>query len=456
MASAAAQAPRHAGTTAAAPPTPARVFRIRHQALPPFEWELHLQGLEGQGNDVILSLPRGLPWGQDESRLAEPVSAPGEAPTWDEGRYHVEESDGGSTLLRFEGSRVRGRYALRRDRGRVSLQRVDPASVRPFPDRILPMLAHASSYPENEDEYAFELKWDGVRAIAYLDGTRLTLRSRNLNDLTAQYPELAPMASAFGGRQMVLDGEIVAPDESGRPSFQRLQNRLGVVAKGVAQKRSGEVPVVYIVFDILYLDGHDVMTLPYEERRAILESLPLHGPAWRLSPSRVGEGRDLLAMPGWEGVVAKRLGSPYEPGARSRAWIKIKQQRRQELVIGGWSAGRGSRTGRIGSLLVGHYDIAPEEAREAGREPKLLYAGSVGTGFTGAMLEGLQRLLAPDVRAKSPFATPVDKKDVTFVEPRYVAEFEFTEWTSDGKLRHPSYKGLREDKDPHQVVREEK
>lgn len=434
-----------------APGAKARAFRIRHSLTPPFEWELHLQAADGA--DLILALPRGLPWAQGESRVTAPVGAAdaARAPVWDEGRYHLESADEDETILLLEGARVRGRYALRADAGRVSLRRVDPATVRPFPDRILPMLAHAGAYPENAEEYAFELKWDGVRALAYLDHGRLTLRSRNLNNITSQYPELAPLADALRGRQVVLDGEIVAPDESGRPSFARLQGRLGVVQRGLARRRAGDVPVVYVVFDVLYLDGQDVTSLPYEERRALLESLNLQGPTWRVSPARVGDGRALLEMQGWEGIVAKRLGSAYEPGARSRAWIKVKQQRRQELVIGGWTAGRGARAGRIGALLVGYYEPTEDEPTPA----RFVYAGSVGTGFTTRTLEGLQRLLEPDVRPTSPFDTPVDKKDVTFVEPRYVAELEFTEWTSDGKLRHPSFKGLREDKDPRTVVREE-
>lgn len=428
-----------------------RAFRIRHRSLPPFDWALHLVGQQG---DILLSLPSGLPWAQDESRVTHPIDpedadAAGGAPIWDEGAYRTESADGQRAVLVLEGTRVRGRYALERVGERVTLRRLDPASARPFPDRILPMLAHAASYPEHPDQFAFEPKWDGVRAVAYLDRGRLTLRSRNLNDITAQYPELQGLAEAYADRQLVLDGEIVAPDDSGRPSFQRLQNRMGVVQRGLAKTRAESHPIVYVVFDLLYADGHDMMARPYEERRASLAALALHGDAWRTAPMQVGDGRDILAMPEWEGVVAKRLGSPYEPGARSRAWIKIKRQNRQELVIGGWTAGRGARAGQIGALLVGYYDTADDASSP------LRYAGSVGTGFTQKTLDALHRLLEPDVRKNSPFAGPVDKKGVTFVEPRFVAEFEFTEWTSDGKLRHPSFKGLREDKEPRQVTREE-
>lgn len=315
---------------------------------------------------------------------------------------------------------------------------------RSFPDGVLPMLATAAPYPANEGEYAFEPKWDGYRAIAYLREGRVTLRSRNLNDLTDEFPELAGLATALGGRRAVLDGEIVALDESGRPSFQLLQNRLGVTHRGRAKRDEG-VPIAYIVFDILHLDGQDTMPLAYEERRRILEALPLRGDRWRVSPSVVGDGHVFLEMPGWEGVVAKRLGSRYEPGARSRAWLKIKTQKRQELVIAGWTPGRGSRAGGIGALVVGYYD-----------GDVLRYAGKVGTGFTEKALDALHRLLAPTVRQTSPFGERIAEiKDATFVEPRYVAEFEFTEWTSDGRLRHPSYKGLRDDKDPRDVTREE-
>lgn len=428
----------------------ARPFRIRHRPLPPFEWELQFE--EGGSEVLLFALPGGLPWGRDEARLAEPVARGGDAervPVWDEGAYRTESLEAGRAVVVLEGARVRGRYALERVGARVSLRRLDEASIRPFPDRILPMLAHAAAYPENPGEYAFEPKWDGIRAIAYLDHGRLTLRSRNLHDITSQYPELRALAEAYRARQLVLDGEIVAPDVSGRPSFERLQSRLGVVRRGVAAARSMDAPVVYIVFDVLHADGRDLTAQPYEERRAFLESLALHGPAWRLAPMQRGEGRDILAMPAWEGVVAKRLGSAYEPGARSRAWIKIKRVRRQELVIGGWSAGRGARAGRIGALLVGYY-----EPRGDGK-PLFRYAGSVGTGFTEKSLGLLRALMEPDTRGTSPFDDPIDKRGVTFVEPRHVAEFEFTEWTSDGKLRHPSYKGLREDKDPRQVTREE-
>jgi bifunctional non-homologous end joining protein LigD len=326
------------------------------------------------------------------------------------------------------------------------VERVEAAPRQPMPDHVLPMLAHAGSYPEDERDYAFEVKWDGIRAIAYVraDG-RVRVRSRNLNDITEQYPELRALGDALGGRDAVLDGEIVAFDEAtGAPSFQRLQPRLGVRP---SKARASPVPVVYVVFDVLYYDGHDTTQLPYEERRALLESLGLEGDAARLSPSVVGNGRPLLRLPGFEGVVAKRLGSVYDRGARSRAWIKVKEQRRQELVIGGWTPGKGTRAKRLGALLLGVFD---EPWGDAFR-----YAGKVGTGFDDATLAMLQEKLAPLARDTSPFDGKVPEKDARFVEPELVCEVEFTEWTRDGRLRHPSYKGLRFDKDAREVVREE-
>jgi bifunctional non-homologous end joining protein LigD len=426
------------------PGAPARPFVVRHLQAPPFRWQLQL---DAAAAPRLFSLPNGLPWAQGEARPAIEDDAGETPPIWDEGRYRVEDADDDEVVLALDGGRIRGRYALRQDgAARLALRRIDPASVRPMPDSILPMLAHAAPYPAaDEASYAFELKWDGIRAIAHVRDGQVVLRTRNLNTITDQYPELKGLGDALKGRSAILDGEIVAPDRDGRPSFERLQGRSGVTQRGIAAKLAREIPVVYVAFDILYLDGHDVTSLPYEERRGLLGSLGLDDDHWRVSPARIGDGKALLAMPGWEGVVAKRLGSPYEPGARSRAWLKIKTQKRQELVIGGWSKGRGARLGRIGALHVGYYDD----------DGRFRYAGKVGTGFTAKMLDDIESMLRPDARATSPFIDPVPAKGTVFVDPRYVAEFEFTEWTSEGRLRHPSFNGLRDDKDPRQVVREE-
>jgi bifunctional non-homologous end joining protein LigD len=321
----------------------------------------------------------------------------------------------------------------------------------PMPQHVVPMLAKLSKLPADDEKYGYEIKWDGVRAVAYVvPGEPTRLESRNLNDVTRQYAEAAAVgtASTLTTRSAVLDGEVVAFDENGRPSFERLQGRMGDAAIGA---RTRTTPIVYIVFDLLYLDGETLMRLPYTERRARLEGLDLNGPSWRTPAYHEGEGAALLdasAAQGLEGVMAKRLDSPYEPGRRPGTWLKVKNTRRQELVIGGWLPGEGRRQGRIGALLMGYYDHEPPE-------PELRFAGKVGTGFDAKELDRLEKLLAPLRRDTSPFAGPKQPgKGAIFVDPELVAEVEFNEWTRQNMLRHPSYKGLREDKRPLDVVLE--
>jgi bifunctional non-homologous end joining protein LigD len=322
----------------------------------------------------------------------------------------------------------------------------------PMPEHVVPMLARLSTLPPDDDRWAYEIKWDGVRLMTYAheDGS-VRLETRNLNEVTRQYPEAAAIGSALGGRSAVLDGEVVAFDEHGRPSFERLQGRMHLTGEAAIGARTRSTPVQYMVFDLLYLDGQSLMRLPYTERRARLEALGLDAPGWRTPGYHAGEGAALLAASaaqGLEGIVAKRLDSPYEPGRRGGWWLKVKNTRRQELVIGGWEPGEGRRKGRIGALLVGYYDHDPPE-------PELRYAGKVGTGFDAKELALLEGLLAPRRRASSPFqGLPQPGRSAIFVEPELVAEVEFNEWTKQTMLRHPSYKGLREDKRPVDVVLE--
>ncbi|HEY3321670.1 MAG TPA: non-homologous end-joining DNA ligase [Planctomycetota bacterium] len=323
-----------------------------------------------------------------------------------------------------------------------------------MPISIVPMLAKAGVLPDSDDNYAYEIKWDGIRAITYIRGGMVVLQSRNLLDFTHQYPELQQLAKPMGRASAVLDGEIVAFNEEGVPSFERLQGRMGLTAEKVRQRRRTNAPITYMIFDLLYFDGQNLMELPYLERRRRLEALALNGPCWQTPGYHVGDGPAMLEASRkkrLEGVVAKRIDSHYEPGLRSGAWRKIKNVLRQEFVIGGWLPGEGSRLGQIGSLLVGYYDIVPTQRRVPQR---LLFAGKVGTGFTDATLRSLAALLEPLKRAERPFADDPKYRQARFVEPRLVCEVEFTEWTSDGKLRHPSYKGLRPDKNPLEVVRE--
>jgi bifunctional non-homologous end joining protein LigD len=322
-----------------------------------------------------------------------------------------------------------------------------------MPQHVVPMLARLSTLPPDDDRWAYEVKWDGVRLVAYVDeegGVRL--ETRNLNEVTRQYPEAAAIGSALTGRSAVLDGEVVAFDEAGKPSFGRLQGRMHLTGEAAIDARTRSTPIFYMVFDVLYLDGENLMRLPYTERRARLEALALEGPSWRTPAYHAGDGASLLAATaaqGLEGIVAKRLDSVYEPGKRNASWLKVKNTRRQELVIGGWLPGEGRRLGRIGALLVGYYDHTPPE-------PELRFAGKVGTGFNDAELKRLEGLLAPRRRDTSPFTgTAQPQRGAQFVDPDLVAEVEFNEWTKSNMLRHPSYKGLREDKRALDVVLEQ-
>lgn len=337
----------------------------------------------------------------------------------------------------------------------VAFRRFRGAAVGPMPEHLQPMLATLSSMPGEADRYAFEYKWDGVRALLYWDGRRLRLESRNLLDITAQYPELHGIAAQLGPARVVLDGEIVALDAQGRVSFSELQRRMHVMAPADVRRRMDRTPVFYMIFDLLYLDGQYLLALPYQERRDLLEQLSLDGPAWRMSPSCPGGGEAVLQAAQenhLEGVMAKRIDSPYTPGRRSDLWLKIKIVQRQEFVIGGWMPLAGDRTDMIGALLVGCYDHEPEARAAPGG--RLIYAGSVGTGYSDSdrrrLAEALHRRFRPD----SPFATPVPRRGAIFARPELVCEVEFREWTHLGTLRHPSFKGLRLDKPAGLVIKE--
>jgi bifunctional non-homologous end joining protein LigD len=313
------------------------------------------------------------------------------------------------------------------------------------------MLATMGTLPRQQSGYAFEVKWDGVRALSYVRDGSLHMESRNLLDITPRYPELAGLAEALDGRAAVLDGEVVAFGPDGKPSFGALQTRMHLGAASEVRRRMVDTPVAYMLFDVLWLDGESLVERVWTERREVLESLGLGTAAepWRVPVSHIGEGTALLAATkanGLEGVIAKRLESVYEPGRRSRSWLKVKNVNRQEMVIGGWLPGEGNRENRLGALLVGYY----------GDDGLLHYAGRVGSGFTASELGYVGGLLARMSRDTNPFAEkiPVPARLPRYVEPRLVCDVEFGEWTQLGTLRHPRYKGLRDDKAPEEVRRE--
>lgn len=315
------------------------------------------------------------------------------------------------------------------------------------------MLARSGDTPESPGRYAYEFKWDGVRAIVHSDHGLLRVTSRNGTDLTATFPELSPVPRPLLVRNAVLDGELVAIDTtSGRPDFGLLQRRLNLTTAHAVRQRAAEVPVIFFAFDLLWLDGHDIMGETYERRRAQLLALDLNGAAWSTPKHHLGNPDAILAASreyNLEGIMAKRLDSRYVPGKRTDAWIKIKNRQRQEFVVCGWTPGKGARSGTIGSLLLGHYE-------ETANGHVLRYAGRVGSGFSDPLLERMRLLLAPLETSDPAFDAPAEvRTDSRFVRPILVVEVEFAEWTREGRVRQASFKGMRTDKDPLEVVRED-
>jgi bifunctional non-homologous end joining protein LigD len=337
------------------------------------------------------------------------------------------------------------------------------APAERMPHGLEPMLARTGPLPDGEDEaWGYEIKWDGIRALAYADRGDWSMQSRRLEDVTARYPELAGMAEQLADRAAVLDGEVVALDPEGRPSFQLLQRRMGLTSAAAVKARSSETPVDFVIFDLLHLDGRCTRDLHYAERRELLAGLGLDGPRWRTPRHRVGGGSELLEAArrqGLEGIVAKRLDSPYRPGKRTGEWVKARVWRRQEFVIGGHIPGEGKRAERVGSLLVGYWDVRPEEAAKRGEPQRLVFAGGVGSGLKEDDLDLLTRELRKRHRPDSPFDVGAPKgpkaRHAVFCEPELICEVSWTEWTRDGTLRQPAFKGMRDDKDPREVVREQ-
>jgi bifunctional non-homologous end joining protein LigD len=470
--------PEPGGKPARKRPAKAKALRfvVQEHHATRLHWDLRL---EHDGVLVSFAVPNGLPPAPGKNHLAvhtedhplEYLTFHGEIPkgnygagsmtVWDTGTYEVIKWEDRKIEVHLHGERVDAQYALfplSRRNEEVGkdwmVHRMDPpsdpAAAEPLPYALQPMLAQAGALPPDDDAWAFEIKWDGVRAIAYSEPGTLRFESRNANDITRRYPELAKLNRALSHHRAILDGEVVAFDADGKPSFGALQGRMHLGSESQARRLAGTAPVTYVIFDLLWLDGHLLTGLPYAERRARLGELGLHGERWQTPDFVTGNGAALLAASqeqGLEGIVAKRLTSTYDPGHRSAAWLKIKNVERQEVVIAGWLPGEGRRKDRIGALLVGVRDEDGEGLR---------YAGRVGTGFDDAELERLKALLGPLERATTTFtAGTKPPRGSVFAEPELVCEVEFREWTRDAMLRHPSYKGLRDDKPAALVIREE-
>jgi bifunctional non-homologous end joining protein LigD len=440
-------------------------FVIQEHHARSLHWDLRL---ERDGVLASWAVPKGIPMDPSENHLAvhtedhpiEYLTFAGEIPggqygagtmtVWDTGTYETNEWTDPKVVVTFHGERVSGRYALFQTRGRDwMIHRMDPPAGdrTPAPHDLRPMLATLVHEVPSDAAWAYEMKWDGVRAFMLVQGGRVRVTNRNGGDVTPGYPEFRALGEELGSTEVLLDGEIVALDEHNRPSFQLLQRRMHVREPAAVRRLERDVPVVFMIFDMLWLDGRLMIDLPYTQRRADLEALALGGVRWQVPAVSTGDGDAALHTSrelGLEGIVAKRLDSRYEPGRRSSSWRKIKHEMRQEFVIGGWTPGEGWRSGSIGALLLGYCD----------QDGALRYAGKVGTGFTEAELDRLTALLAPLEQDESPFVGSGVPRAAHFVAPRLVAEVRFAEWTDAGRIRQPAYFGLRDDKNWTDVVRE--
>ena len=378
-----------------------------------------------------------LEYGTFEGSIPKGEYGAGKVIIWDSGTYETEKFHDDEVIVNLHGNRIAGRYALIQTNGDQWLaHRMKDQKVFEF-NEISPMLAtHGSVAGLKTSQWAFEGKWDGYRLLVEADHGALRVRSRSGRDVTGEYPQLRSLAADLADHHAVLDGEIVALDPSGVPNFNEMQNR------------SRATHVEFWAFDLLYLDGRSLLRAKYTDRRMLLETLA--GAGDLIVPDLLpGDGVKALEYSrkhGWEGVIAKKRDSSYQPGRRSASWIKDKYWNTQEVVIGGWKAGEGGRSSGIGSLLMG--------IPGAGG---LHFAGRVGTGFTERELAKLKKTLAPLRTDQSPFDALLparEAKDVTFVEPVLVGEVRYSEWTPDDRLRQSSWRGLRPDKKPSEVVRE--
>ncbi|MDQ3751427.1 MAG: non-homologous end-joining DNA ligase [Actinomycetota bacterium] len=376
----------------------------------------------------------------------------GEVRIFDRGQYEVLEQDEGKLSIRLTGERVRGVYHLNRTRyedGKDDWIVLLAKDERPPPDDLpplTPMLATLETEAFDDDRWLFEPKWDGLRALAYCAHETM-LVSRSGRNMTAGYPELSRLHEQLVAGDALLDGEVVAM-ENGRPSFERLQGRMNLQSAGDIAKAVKSIPIVYIIFDLIYLDGRSLTGMPVEERKDLLAGLVVPSSLVQVSPYVTGEGKALSEASkaqNLEGIVAKKLGSPYRPGKRTREWLKIKTVFEADVVVGGWSPGEGGRSDTFGALLVGAY-----------ADEGLRFLGAVGTGFSDSALRDLMPLLRDQGQPDSPFAGNTKQlstgrfgktiKNPQWIRPDLVVCVEFRELTLGDRLRAPSFKGLRDDK----------
>jgi bifunctional non-homologous end joining protein LigD len=438
-------------------------FVIQEHHARRLHWDFRL---ERDGVLVSWALPKGVPddpaanhlavhtedhpleYGGFEGEIPRGEYGAGKVTIWDRGRYEALKWSPDEVKVVLHGQRVTGGYVLFQTKGN---QWMIHRERQPLPASLRPMLAApGTAMPRDRENWALELKWDGVRALAFVERGKVRLMSRTERDITVTYPELARLGAATPHKQLLLDGEIVVFGEGGWPEFEALQPRMHVSSAAQATVAAGQTPVTYLVFDLLQLDGRPLLDQAYAERRVLLDGLSLSGPFWQAPPNFPGSDFEAVqavsVSHGMEGMVAKRLDSRYVPGGRADSWRKIKNLLTQEAVVAGYKPGQGNRTGQVGSLLIGVHDPSG-----------LVYAGHVGTGFSAETLRMLGERLQPLRRADSPFDGPVPPeyaRPAVWVEPRLVIEVAFDRWTRAGRMRAPVYRGLRDDIDPADVVRE--
>ena len=453
---------------------PGTTFVIHQHHARRLHFDLRLEML-ADSRPVLASwaIPKGLPLAYHRPRLAVHVEdhpieygsfsgtipkgnyGAGEVRIFDSGTFELLEQAEGKLSFRLRGGRIQGVFHLARtessdggDQWFATLKEDERPPAEP-PPGFEPMLATPRTDAFDDEDWMFEPKWDGVRTLAICrEETRLL--SRRQRDVTETYPELASLHERFVTTEAMVDGEIVAFEE-GRPSFERLQSRINLQNPHDIARAQKSIPVTFIAFDLLYLDRRSTVGLPLEERKRLLEELVVPSERVRISsPCVVGEGlalADAARARRLEGIVAKRLGSGYRPGRRTKDWLKIKVVHDADVVVGGWSPGEGSRSDAFGSLLVGAYESGA-----------LRFLGAVGTGFDRATLEDVLTRLRALRSTDCPFAEDCADlrigsfgralRDPRWVRPDLVCRVEFRELTAGLRLRAPSFKGLRSDKLP--------
>lgn len=452
---------------------PGERFVIHQHHARRLHFDLRLEMMNG-ATPVLVSwaVPKNLPLRKGERHLAVHVEdhpidyagfsgtipegnyGAGEVRIFDEGSYELLEQAPGKLTFRLRGQRLRGVWHLvqtRGDKDWLAFLRAWEGPERDPPPPLEPMLATLVADPFDDDRYLFEFKWDGVRTLAVCTDTETKLVSRSGRDVSATYPELARLHERLVCLDAIVDGEVVA-FEGERPSFEKLQGRINLVNARDIERASKRIPVCFVAFDLIYLDGRSLLAAPLERRRELLEQVVVPGGNVLVSPAVPGAGEALFEVASkrrFEGIVAKRLGSPYRPGKRTREWLKVKATTEADLVVGGWTQGEGSRASSFGALLVGAYS-----------GEGLVFLGAVGTGFTEAALAALVPRLEELRTAEAPFAggaaavsggrsgKPV--RDPRWVRPELVCRVEYRELTSAARLRAPSFKGLRDDVAPEQ------